>query len=358
MNQHENGTATSELNTLLKQLALSLPPEESSALSRFMGQLVDRAPMGLRPQSQAVTILMADLRGFSTLAATSEPEVLVALLQPFFTEMTKAVHKHGGYIDKFLGDGIMALFGAPSNPKDHEQRAISCAAQMQQSMLQLNIENEARGSVPLYVGIGLSSGSVMAGSFGSADYSEYTVIGDAVNIAARLEKFALRGEVLLSDSCYRAAQAHVEIDSTRELRVRGQQNAITVHNLRAVSKPERLVVPEIEMRSSPRVTVDLPLLYHTVENQRVLPQEHEGSIINLSYGGMLAQLSTPLPEQSEIMFGITTAPTAARQEDVYARALHYEETAGGYQTSFAFTSVGERGREAVHRCVDQVLFSG
>lgn len=358
MKRQVTETANSELDALLEQLVRILPPEETSALPRLIGELVDRvAPSGLRPKSQAVTILMADLRGFSTLSATSEPEALVAMLQPFFTEMTKTIHQHGGYIDKFLGDGIMALFGAPFNTKDHEQRAISCAAHMQQAMTQLN-SSRANGAIPLYAGIGLSSGSVMAGSYGSDEYSEYTVIGDAVNIAARLEKFALRGEVLLSDSCYHAAQAHVEIDATRELRVRGQQDPITVHKLRAVSQPEHIVVPEVEMRSSPRVSVDLPLLYHSVENQRVLPQEYEGSIINLGYGGMLAKLSTPLPDQSEIMFGITAAPTAVRQEDVYARVLHHQETEDGYQTAFAFTSVGERGREAVHRCVDLALIGG
>lgn len=357
MNHPEKDVEQSELAQLLQQLVRSLPAESALSLSRLFGEFGDPSPGRLAPRSQAVTIMMADLRGFSTLASTTPAETLVALLQPFFAEMTRIIHRHGGFIDKFLGDGIMALFGVPENPAAHEHRAISCAAEMQQAMQQLNERNAAMGTLPLYLGIGLSSGSVMAGSFGSEEYSEYTVIGDAANIAARLEKFALRGEVLMSDPCYRGAQENVAVDSTRDLRVRGQQDPITVHNLRAVTGPVPIAVPEVEMRSSPRVSVDLPLLYHTVENQRVLPQEYEGNIINLGYGGMLAKLSTPLPEQSEIIFGITPAPTAAKHEDVYARALHHQETSDGYQTAFAFTSVGERGREAVHRCVDQVLLS-
>lgn len=315
-------------------------------------------PQSIPPHSQAITILMADLRGFSALAESTDPETLVAMLQPFFTEMTRIVREHDGYIDKFLGDGIMALFGAPTHSGEHAQRAIACAAHMQDAMHAVNRGKLAMRLPPLYIGIGLSSGQVMAGSFGSDEYNEYTVIGDAVNIAARLEKFALRGEVLLSDSCYQPARADIKIDSSREIRIRGQKNPITVHNLREVNRPQHIVVPEVEMRTSPRVSVDLPLLYHTVENQRVLPQAHEGSIINLGYGGMLARLAEPLPEQSEIIFGINTAPTATQSEDVYARALNYQETADGFQTAFAFTSVGERGREAVHRCVDQVLLSG
>jgi len=316
-----------------------------------------REPSLTAPQSQAVTILMADLRGFSSLAGSTEPDALVEMLQPFFTEMTEIIHQHGGYIDKFLGDGIMALFGAPQSTEEHLQQAVSCAAHMQDAMHAVNRGKAAMQIAPLYIGIGLSSGQVMAGSFGSEKYYEYTVIGDAVNIAARLEKFALRGEVLLSDACYRALKPDVETDNGREIEVRGQSKPITVHKLRAVLRPKPLAIPDVEIRTSPRVDVDLPLRYQTVENRCALPNTHEGKIINLGYGGMLAKLPEPLPAQSEILFGIMSAPTSAQREDVYAKALHHHETKEGFQTAFAFTAMGDRGRDAVRRCVDQVLLS-
>lgn len=314
-----------------------------------------REPLRTAPQSQPVTILMADLRGFSSLAGSTAPDALVAMLQPFFTEMTTIIHEHGGYVDKFLGDGIMALFGAPENSLEHVGRAISCAAHMQNAMHSVNRGKAAMRVAPLYIGIGLSSGQVMAGSFGSEKYHEYTVIGDAVNIAARLEKFALRGEVLLSDACYQAARGDLETDKSREIRVRGQNKPITVHKLRAVLQPTPISIPEVEVRTSPRVDIDLPLRYQTILNTRALPQTHEGQIINLGYGGMLAKLAEPVPEQSEIVFGITSAPTSTHRESVYAKALHHHETKDGFQTAFAFTAIGDRGRDAVHRYVDQVL---
>ncbi|WOJ98584.1 adenylate/guanylate cyclase domain-containing protein [Congregibacter brevis] len=300
---------------------------------------------------------MADLRGFSNLAGTTAPDVLVGMLQPFFTEMTRIIHEHGGYIDKFLGDGIMALFGAPENSQEHAGQAISCAAAMQDAMHLLNRGKVALRIAPLYMGIGVSSGEVMAGSFGSEKYHEYTVIGDAVNIAARLEKFALRGEVLLSDSCYQAAREELETDRSRDIHVRGQSKPITVHKLRAVLRPKHISIPEVEVRTSPRVDVDLPLKYQTIKNRRALSESHEGKIINLGYGGMLANLASPLPADSEIVFGINPAPTSTQQEEVYAKALHHHETADGFQTAFAFTAIGDLGRDAVHSCVDQVLLS-
>lgn len=344
------------LSALLARIGKDVPAQERAAFSLLVNAIAKQKPVNLPPQNQSVTILMADLRGFSALVSSTDPQSLVEILQPFFADMTTIIHENGGHIDKFLGDGVMALFGAPTPSSEHAHQAVCCAAQMQRAMNRLNQKNHPLP--PMYVGIGLSSGQVMAGSFGSDAYSEYTVIGDTVNIAARLEKLALRGEVLLSDPCLAAVAGDVETASSRDIRVRGQQNCITVHNLKAVTSPTRIEVPEVDQRTSPRVNVNLPLLYHTVENQRILPQEREGSILNLGYGGMLAKIAEPLPERGEIIFGINTAPTAVKQEDVYARALHHTKVEDGFQTAFAFTSIGEQGREAVHGFVDQMLLSG
>jgi hypothetical protein len=102
--------------------------------------------------------------------------------------------------------------------------------------------------------------------------------------------------------------------------------------------------------------VNLPLRYHAVDDQRVLPEEHEGNIINLGYGGMLAELPRPLPSMGEITFALAPEPTTPRYEDVYARALNQRRTEHGFQTAFAFTSVGDSGREAVRRYVDHMLW--
>lgn len=341
---------------LAARLGRDLPQRERAAITQLVHELQDDVPGDLPPQPQSVTILLADLRGFSDLAHNSEPATLVSLLQPFFTRMTRIVHEHGGFVDKFLGDGVMALFGAPTSSAHHVLSALSCAARMQCAMSELDEQNRILNLPPLYAGIAVNSGVVMAGSFGSGDYREYTVIGNEVNLAARMEKFALRGEVLLSDGCYRTAKDAIEVSETRHPRVRGRNGPITLHKLGAVTSPQRIDVPNVEMRSSPRVPVDLPLRYSTVEDQRVLHQELPGSIVNLGYDGMLARLPLPLPELGEITFGLAPEPTAMDYEDVFARALHQRQDEGGFQTAFAFTSMGERGREAVRHYVDTALW--
>ncbi|MEO0436928.1 MAG: adenylate/guanylate cyclase domain-containing protein [Pseudomonadota bacterium] len=341
---------------LERKLGTSFSEEYRAEITQFVHDYADHAPADHIPKLTPVTVLMADLRGFSELAGELEPEGLVGLLQPFFMRMTEVIHQYGGFVDKFLGDGVMALFGAPNLLESSELNALACAAEMQCAIDELNRRNATLQIPPLFVGIGISSGEVMAGAFGSSEYREYTVLGDAVNLAARLEKFALRGEVLLSDNCYRRTSDKTELVDSRELRVRGQSDPVKIHSLSAVSAPHRIELPNVESRTSPRIPVDLPLLYHTIENQRVLPKQHEGNILNLGYGGMLAQIPLPLPEMGEITFGIAESPTAIRHEDVYARALQQHPVEGGFQTAFAFTSVGSHGQDAVRRCVDQMLW--
>ena len=355
-NPQRSAGATLFADTLATRLGRGLSARERAAIAQLVHELRDEVPYDEAPRLQSVTVLIADLRGFSSLAASSDADTLVALVQPFFARMTGVIHDHGGFVDKFLGDGIMALFGAPSPSDDHLHSALSCAAQMQREMDELNRSNAARGLPTLYAGIGINSGEAMGGSFGGEDYREFTVIGDPVNLAARIEKFALRGEVLLSDSCARTAGDRIEIADTRLLRVRGQRGPVTLHSLAAVTQPRRIVVPRTEMRSSPRVQVDLPLHFHAVEEQRVLPEEHAGSIINLGYGGMLARLPLQLPQMGEITFGLARDLTATGHENVYARSLHQQRTDEGFQTALAFTSLGMQGSEAVRRYVDRMLW--
>jgi adenylate cyclase len=346
------------LEALANRLGSRLSRREYAGIAQLAHDLLDESPGEVAPRPQNVTVLMVDLRGFSDLAASSDPNTLVAVLQPFFARMTEVIHDHGGFVDKFLGDGVMALFGAPTAQGDHLNRAICCAVRMQQAMVELNRCHAAQGLPSLYTGIGINSGEVMAGSFGSEGYREYTVIGDEVNFTARVESFALRGEVLLSERCYADAGDDIQVASVRRLRVKGRSGPVTLYELGAVTRPEHLEVPQVEMRSSPRVPVDLPLRYCTVRDKQVMPPARTGNILNLGYDGMLAQLPAPLPvpELGEITFTLAPEPTTTDHVDIYARALHQSPGAQGYRTAFAFTSVGMHSREAVQRYVDRTLW--
>jgi adenylate cyclase len=155
--------------------------------------------------NQTVTVLFADIRGFTRLSENAPPERIVQLLNNYFTAMSDIIFAHGGTLDKYLGDGLMALFGAPAATPDDACNAVSAAVAMQRKMEDINAQLRAERLSEIAIGIGLHTGVATVGYIGSERRSEYTAIGDTVNLAARLEQNSQGGEILLSESGARAA---------------------------------------------------------------------------------------------------------------------------------------------------------
>lgn len=155
--------------------------------------------------NQIITVLFADIRGFTQLSELIKPERVVQLLNKYFSAMTDIIFAHGGTLDKYIGDGLMALFGAPTATAQDAANALDAAVRMQHRAEGLNKELRLEGFNEISVGIGLHTGEATIGYIGSEQRLEYTAIGDTVNIAARLESNAEGGQILLSDATARAA---------------------------------------------------------------------------------------------------------------------------------------------------------
>jgi class 3 adenylate cyclase len=134
-----------------------------------------------------IAVLFSDIRSFSTISEQMTPEEVVTFLNEYLTEMTEAIREWGGYINNFIGDAVVAVFGAPIDQPDKEWRAVAAALAMRERLLALNKRRAARGEPPIGNGVGISTGEAVAGQIGSLERLMYTVIGDTVNVAARLE---------------------------------------------------------------------------------------------------------------------------------------------------------------------------
>jgi len=173
-------------------------------LSRYLspevveGVVTHRRALELGGERRLVTVVFADLAGFTPLAEQQPPERVVAVLNELFTFLTEIVFRHGGMVDKFVGDCVMAVFGIPDGRPDDALRAVRAAEEMMRWMEVGNARWSRELGTDLRLGIGINTGTVLAGNIGSRKRMEYTVIGDVVNIASRLESLARPGQVLMT----------------------------------------------------------------------------------------------------------------------------------------------------------------
>lgn len=178
--------------------------------------------------SQVITILFADIRGFTRISEHAPPEKIVSLLNRYFSAMTDIIFAHGGTLDKYLGDGLMALFGAPTTTPDDASNALNAAVAMQRRLLGINRELQEEGLPEIGVGMGLHTGEVIVGYIGSDRRSEYTAIGDTVNTSSRLEANARGGEILISDATAKAAHSRYRLKPREAIMVKNRQQPVNL----------------------------------------------------------------------------------------------------------------------------------
>ena len=215
---------------LAQQFATYVPPE----LVRQMVRNPER--YGMQARAEELTVMFCDLRGFTSLSETMEPLALQALLNDVLSRLTHVIRAHQGTIDKYMGDCVMAFWGAPVAQPDHARLAVDAAVAMTAAMRQFNAERAAYGAPPVSVGIGLNTGVMSVGNMGSDLRRAYTVIGDAVNLAARLESLSrvYQVDIVASQATvdHAAAGQHLWQELDR-VRVKGKHQATTIHTVRA-----------------------------------------------------------------------------------------------------------------------------
>ena len=214
---------------------------QSFVAPEVVNQII-RHPEKLRlgGERRELSILFADIRGFTTLSETMEPEALVEVLHEYLNPMSEIVVKHGGTLDKYIGDAIMALYGAPLDQADHSRRACRTALEMIKTLKDLDREWVERGRPALRIGIGINSGLVSVGNMGSNRLFDYTAIGDNVNLASRLEglnKF-YGTEILVAGATVRDLDQEFYFREVDLVRVKGKKHPIVIYEVLGEGAPE------------------------------------------------------------------------------------------------------------------------
>jgi adenylate cyclase len=194
--------------------------------------LKNPALLSLGGRRQHVTVLFADIKGFTAMSETMNPEEVVEVLNVYFTEMVDLVFRHQGTLDKYVGDALMAVFGVPVPLADAATRAVECAVAMQRRLAEMR----ARQSTPIQgIRIGINTGEAIVGNIGSHKRMDFTVIGDAVNVAARLQELSkeMEADILVSEATYRQVDGKFQFTLQAPVVLRGRQEATAVYHLQA-----------------------------------------------------------------------------------------------------------------------------
>src|SRR5216683_6667577 len=219
----------------IEALPAAPPPSPSASPEPFRPAPVAPAPtipaLTGEADRRTVTVLFADLSGFTTLSEQLDPEVMQALQNELFEELTAAVQEFGGFVDKFVGDALLALFGAPHAHEDDPERALRAALAMLERTAGLDARWRGRAGLPLTLHLGINTGPVVAGGFGAGSAKSYSVTGDAVNTAQRLQSLAGVGEVLVGPTTYRLARHAFGFESMGEVALKGKSGQHPVHRL-------------------------------------------------------------------------------------------------------------------------------
>ncbi|HEU4415780.1 MAG TPA: adenylate/guanylate cyclase domain-containing protein [Candidatus Angelobacter sp.] len=209
---------------------------QRSALERFLSpevaEMVTANPdIRLGGVNQEVTVMFADIRGFTPMSENLEPSRVVEILNEYFTRVTDVIFDNGGMLDKYIGDAVMAVFGAPISKGRDAANAVNSAIQIQRLLIELNRDAAAREWPELRVGIGINTGPAIAGNIGSPRRLDYTVVGDAVNTAQRLMSNAKGGQILISESTAKKLGKTFDLDRLPELKVKGRSEAVPVFSV-------------------------------------------------------------------------------------------------------------------------------
>jgi class 3 adenylate cyclase len=281
--------------------------------------------LALGGERHRITILTSDLRGFTATAEQLSPEEVIKILNFYLEYMADVITHYEGTIDEFMGDGILALFGAPTVRADDTERAIACAIAMQQAMTPVNQQMQAWGFSPLEMGIGVHTGEVVVGNIGSEKRTKYGVVGSQVNLTYRIEACTVGGQILISEATLAEVQNLVRVEGQRQVQMKGVNHPINLYEISGIGGSYKLFLDR-EAEQYLELPTAIPLRYVALESKHVGDRWYGGQLIRLSQREALIQHHNPeqeLPAPLTNLKLVLLANDRANdtRDDFYAKVL-------------------------------------
>ncbi|MCP4701790.1 MAG: adenylate/guanylate cyclase domain-containing response regulator [Gammaproteobacteria bacterium] len=237
--------------------------------------------LALGGEKRTLTIMMTDLRGFTAISERLPAESVVGIINIYLEAMTEVIFKYQGTIDEFIGDAILAIFGAPIQRKDDAQRAVACALEMQLAMKEVNKRNREKGYPEVTMGIGINTGELVVGNIGSSKRTKYGVVGSDVNLTSRIESYTAGEQIFISESTLEACGPVLRIDDQIKVQPKGVKKPITISEVSGISNGFNIFLPEKEIVEPLELAVPIPIEFTLLVGKDVGEQLYEGKIVKL-----------------------------------------------------------------------------
>jgi PAS domain S-box-containing protein len=274
----------------------------------------------LKGEKRTVTMMMTDLRGFTSLSERLAPERVVTILNRYLTTMVPIIKQYQGTLDEIIGDAIFVLFGAPTWQEDDAQRAVACAVAMQLAMDSVNEENRQEDLPELEMGIGIHTGPVVVGNVGSPERMKYGVVGSHVNLTSRIQSYSTGGQILISDTARREVGHILKIGTRMEVKAKGIEHPVTLYEAVGIGRPHKLYLPETAEKVV-SLSQEVPLRYEIVEANYLGGESHKGTLTRLSLKTAEVRLEKPVPILSNLKIQFVGAEEQDIPGALYAKVV-------------------------------------
>lgn len=302
---------------------------------------------------ETVTILISDLRGFTSLSETKDPEEMVQLLNRYLERMTKVILKYDGMIDEFIGDAILTVFGVPEKRDDDPARAVACGLAMQNALRVLNEEMVEEGYPPLEMGIGINTGSVIVGNIGSEVRVKYGIVGAGMNMASRIESNSTGDQVLIGETTYEAVKETVTTQPAQTVMMKGLRKPLVYYPVVNIGAPYHITIQE-PVEDQKGVKISLPFSCWKIEEKKIAEDPIFGETLQIGENFFYVMTEKPITPLTDVKLNFNFCTDAHCFDDIYAKVIDIDPEKENTVIRLRITSMNPEDKQILNKWIKEV----
>jgi class 3 adenylate cyclase len=307
-------------------------------------------------EARKISIMMSDLRGFTSLTSSMKPEDVIKFLNRYLGKMVDIILDHHGIIDEIIGDGILAFFGAPETLENHPELAVACALKMQIAMHDINAQNEADGLPHLEMGVAVNTGEVIVGNIGSEKRTKYGAVGSQVNFTGRVESFTVGGQVLISQATYESLSQKLDIRDAVDVEMKGVPGPVKLYDVRGILGAHEAKLPDRD-ETLVRLTEGVALLVFGIDQKILTGGGKTAVMTHASLMSAKVLFDDPVTKWEDVRMLCKIGPADESKAEIYGKIISVTPLDRGSEGLVRFTSVSAPAYEMLRELLGTTLSS-